>query len=189
MFFILQLILIIVLPIVALGFILCVVFYVLPKKLGHHNAGHYMTTAILITSILGLVTMALEDQLFTASDANRYLKHQDIELNDLCYVVSCRTSSAIGDYYHRFELQISEDDRLRLIGQIKDSPDFTYEQEACDMFILTKGKEETTCNCEDDNYIVTNYFKPSDQEGYAPTFRRVSIHKTENRLIFEDIDE
>jgi hypothetical protein len=36
---------------------------------------------------------------------------------------------------------------------------------------------------------VREYFQPSGQEGYAPTFRRISIYKNKNELTFEDIDE
>ena len=42
---------------------------------------------------------------------------------------------------------------------------------------------------ETENSYVREYFEPSGQEGYAPTFRRISISKTKNELTFEDIDE
>lgn len=37
--------------------------------------------------------------------------------------------------------------------------------------------------------FVREYFEPSGSEGWAPTFRRISISKTQNTLTFEDIDE
>ena len=36
---------------------------------------------------------------------------------------------------------------------------------------------------------VREYFQPGERKGYAPTFRRISIEKENNKLIFEDIDE
>lgn len=48
---------------------------------------------------------------------------------------------------------------------------------------------KVTQNYETENAYVREYFEPSGREGYAPTFRRISISKTKNELIFEDIDE
>ena len=44
-------------------------------------------------------------------------------------------------------------------------------------------------NYETKYAFVREYFEPSGQEGYAPTFRRVSISKSKNELTFEDIVE
>jgi hypothetical protein len=46
-----------------------------------------------------------------------------------------------------------------------------------------------TQNYETEKAFVREYFQPSGQKGYAPTFRRISISKSDNELTFEDIDE
>ena len=48
--------------------------------------------------------------------------------------------------------------------------------------------KKITQNYEDSTRFVREYFEPNGQ-GYAPTYRRIEIDKTENKLIFEDIDE
>lgn len=44
-------------------------------------------------------------------------------------------------------------------------------------------------NYETEITYVREYFEPNGKEGYAPTFRRISISKTENVLKYEDIEE
>lgn len=42
-------------------------------------------------------------------------------------------------------------------------------------------------NHETEDSYVREYFEPGRHEGYAPTFRRISMSKTKNELTFEDI--
>jgi hypothetical protein len=100
--------------------------------------------------------------------------------------------SAIGDYYHTFILDISENDKLTIIKQIQNSPDFrglTDQKE--ELSHITEDRyvgRRLTQNYESDNQFVREYFEPNGY-GVAPTYRKIEIHKNANRLPFEDIDE
>lgn len=107
--------------------------------------------------------------------------------------------SAIGDYYQTFTLKISERDKQEAILKIKNSDDFkiyrTINQSIIDSLIYLHQNldryfgPKVVKNYETENSYVREYFQPSGRKGYAPTFRRISISKTESELTFEDIDE
>jgi hypothetical protein len=168
-------------------------FYFVPKKLGYPKTGKYLAI------IFGLLVLALvlwtvfEDQLFTKDNAIELIREQQILLKDKFELVKNESSSAIGDYYHTFTLKISERDKQNAILKIKSSDNFKADNSSIDPMLYLSNKRyfgpKVIQNYETENTYVREYFKPSGQEGYAPTFRRISISKTENELTFEDIDE
>ena len=108
--------------------------------------------------------------------------------------MSNRSSYAIGDYYLEFKLSISERDKRDLILVITNAPSFTTEEIAFNDMVHRKLEdryfgERVVRNYETEVSYVREYFEPSGRQGYAPTFRRVSIGKVGNELRFEDIDE
>jgi hypothetical protein len=169
-------------------------FYFVPKKLGYPKTAKYLTIAYgLFVLTIGLY-VAFEDQLFTKYNAKELVEEQDIKLTDDFVLVKNESMSAIGDYYHTFTLKISERDRQNAITKIKSADNFKtsngpiealMHQPAPDRYF---GKKVIQ-NYETVNSFVREYFEPSGQEGYAPTFRRISISKKTNELTFEDIDE
>lgn len=101
--------------------------------------------------------------------------------------------SAIGDYYHTFTLRISESDKQNAISEIKNADNFQSDNNSVDHLLYLSDNRyfgpKVTQNYETEYAFVREYFKPSGQKGYAPTFRRISIDKQTNELTFEDIDE
>lgn len=168
-------------------------FYFLPKKLGYPKTGKYLTI------IFGLLVLALvlwtvfEDQLFTKDNAQELVKEQQIILADKFELKENKSMSAIGDYYHTFTLEISERDKRNAVLKIKSADNFKTDNSSIDHTLYLSDKRyfgpKVTQNYETENSYVRAYFQPSGQEGYAPTFRRISISKTKNELTFEDIDE
>lgn len=77
--------------------------------------------------------------------------------------------------------------------KIKSSDNFKADNTSIDQLLYLSDQRyfgpKVTQNYETENTYVREYFQPSGQEGYAPTFRRISISKTNNELTFEDIDE
>ena len=77
--------------------------------------------------------------------------------------------------------------------KIKSSDNFKADNTSIDQLQYLSDQRyfgpKVTQNYETENAYVREYFQPSGQEGYAPTFRRISISKTNNELTFEDIDE
>lgn len=170
----------------------CLLYFV-PKKLGYPKTGKYLTI------ILGLVVLTLvlwtvfEDQLFTKNNAKELVEEQQILLADKFELIENKSMSAIGDYYHTFTLKISERDKQNAIFGIKGADNFKADNSSIDQMLYLSDKRyygpKVTQNYETENAYVREYFQPSGQEGYAPTFRRISISKTKNELTFEDIDE
>jgi len=98
---------------------------------------------------------------------------------------------AIGDYYHTFTLEISEYDKWKLISEIRNSKKFIKsDSNIKDTSSLTNNYtgQKVTQNYETKEYFVKKTFTPTG-EGYAPIYRVISINKTNNTLVFEDIDE
>ena len=128
------------------------------------------------------------------SEAEALVREQGLELLEDHELLSNRSSYAIGDYYHEFKLRISERDKRDAILRITSDPSFTTEDLALKELrhqILANRYigERMVQNYETEVSYVREYFEPSGEQGYAPTFRRVSISKIGNELRFEDIDE
>ena len=144
----------------------------------------------MLTIVLWTV---FEDQLFTKENAKELVKDQQILLQDKFELKENKSMSAIGDYYHTFTLKLSERDRQNAILKIKSADNFKADNSSIDQTLYLSDKRyfgpKVTQNYETENAYVSEYFQPSGQKGYAPTFRRISIGKTNNELTFEDIVE
>jgi len=164
--------------------------YWIPKRLGKKILGLWLSgilTAGLLTLILANV---FEDKFFFKSDVKERLKEHNIEVKDDFELVSNK-SGGFQDYFHQFSLTISTKDRERLIEQIKTADN--YKDEIQEMFDLRYGKIRYsdidtffTANYQDEWNFIYEYFKPNKQ-GYKPTWDRVSISKTENKLTYERV--
>jgi hypothetical protein len=169
-------------------------FYFIPKKLGYPKTAKYLTiTYGLFVLIIGFF-MVFEDQLFTKKNAKELVEEQKFKLNDEFKLLNNESMSAIGDYYHTFTLKISDRDKQDAIFKIKSSDNFKTDNISIDTMLYLQAQdryfgEKIIQNYETENSYVREYFKPSGKEGYAPTFRRISISKINNELTFEDIDE
>ncbi|MBN7812366.1 hypothetical protein J0A68_15545 [Algoriphagus sp. H41] len=138
--------------------------------------------------------IAFEDQLFTKSEAKELVEEQGILLTDDFELSKNESMSAIGDYYHIFALKISERDRQNAIAKIKSADNFKSDNGSIETLMYQSAPDryfgkKIVQNYATENSFVREYFEPSGREGYAPTFRRISISKTDNELIFEDINE
>ena len=168
-------------------------FYFVPKKLGYPKTGKYLTLTFGLLVLILVLWTVFEDQLFTKGNAKELVEEQQIILDDKFELKENKSMSAIGDYYHTFILEISERDKQNAILKIKSSDNFKADNTSIDQLQYLSDQRyfgpKVTQNYETENAYVREYFQPSGQEGYAPTFRRISISKTNNELTFEDIDE
>ncbi len=149
--------------------------------------------------IFGLLVLTLvlwtvfEDQLFSKDNAKELVEEQQILLADNFELQENKSMSAIGDYYHSFILKISERDKQNAILKIKSADNFKTDNSSIDQMLYLSDQRyfgpKVIQNYKTENAYVREYFQPSGQKGYAPTFRRVSISKTKNELTFEDIVE
>jgi len=169
-------------------------FYFIPKRLGYPKTAKYLTiTYGLIVLVIGLF-IVFEDQLFTKNNAKELVEEQKFKLNDEFELLNNESMSAIGDYYHTFTLEISDRDKQDAISKIKSSENYKTDNDSIETMLYLQAQDRYSGkkiiqNYETDNSYVREYFEPSGKEGYAPTFRRISISKINNELTFEDIDE
>jgi hypothetical protein len=187
-------ILIAILILVFVGVPLGVIYlgYLLPKKLGYPRIGKYLSIVIGLFVVSIVLITVFQDQLFTKNNAKTLVEGQGILLSDSFEIEHNKSMSAIGDYYHTFTLAISAQDKARAIDRIKSSANFKSPAIAV-VDLLSEAKDRyngptVTQNYETEKSYVREYFKPNG-EGYAPTFRRISIDKKEDKLVFEDIDD
>ena len=168
-------------------------FYFVPKKLGYPKTGKYLTLTFGILLLTLVLWTVFEDQLFTKDNAKELLEEQEILLRDKFDLKENESMSAVGDYYHTFTLKISVRDKQNAILKIKSADNFKTDNTSIDQMLYLSDQRyfgpKVTQNYVTEKTYVREYFKPSGQKGYAPTFRRISISKTKNELTFEDIDE
>lgn len=167
--------------------------YFVPKRLGYPKTSKYLTFGYGLILLIIVFLIVFEDQLFTTDSTNRLVEEQGIELVDEFELVNNESMSAIGDYYHTFTLEISERDKMKAISEIKNSDNFQTVNNSIEQMLYMSDNRyfgpKVIQNYETEYAIVREYFEPSGQEGYAPTFRRISINKSKNELTFEDIVE
>jgi hypothetical protein len=171
-----------------------ILLYFIPKKLGYPKTGKYLTIIyVLLVSAFVLLTV-FEDKLFTNDNAKALIEEQQILLDDKFEITENKSASAIGDYYHTFTLKISDNDKRNAISKIKSANNFKPKNIEIDDLLSQRTSDryfgkKVIQNYETENSFVREYFEPSGKKGYAPTFRRISISKSENLLKFEDIDD
>lgn len=167
--------------------------YFIPKKLGYPKTAKWLIEIYVVLIGFLAITTIFEDELFTKNDAKKLIAEQNIRLTDNFKLDKNASMWAIGDYYHTFTLTISRKDKEQIIDSIKSDP---YFKKAGDPVIdYRSGRAvdryegpKATQNYETEKDFVRELYKPNGK-GYAPTFRRITISKFKNTLVFEDIDD
>ena len=163
--------------------------YWIPIKLGKKKLGVILSSVLTILTILFILTFIYNDYLFFQSDVKQYLSFHNIELKD-DFNIKKNESSGLRDYYHRFDLEISKSDKLRIINQIKLAKN--YQPEINNDFYLP----ELATNRYEGDTLYANYqtdwaYKKAifytNGKGYTPTYRIITISKKNNELTFEEI--
>ena len=164
--------------------------YWLPKRLGKRKLGLSLSGILTVGLLTLIIATVFDDQFFFKSDAKEKLREHNIDLVEDFIIVS-NESGGFMDYFHQFRLTISPNDKERLIDQIKSADN--NQDKIQDMFDLRSGKikysnKDTsfTANYQDEWNYIYEYYKPNKQ-GYTPTWDRISISKTANRLTYERV--
>ena len=171
------------------GFLL----YFVPKRLGYPKTAKYLTLSYGLLAGLLVLIVVFEDQFFSKDKAKELVQGQQIVLMDKFEIRENKSFSAIGDYYHTFTLKISQRDNRNAVLKIKSASNYKALNANVDKTLYLSGQRyfgtKITQNYETQTAYVREYFQPSGRQGYAPTFRRISINKATMQLKFEDIDE
>lgn len=89
--------------------------YFIFKKLGKQKLGKILGLATLSVFVLLTIYAIFEDDFFFKSSARKELKKLDLVLKDDFQILK-NESGGFNDYYHIFELKISDKDEKRLVG-------------------------------------------------------------------------
>lgn len=169
-------------------------FYFVPKKLGFPKTAKVLTILFSLMMLIIVVFIVFQDQLFTKNNAKDLVEEQNFKLTDEFVLLKNESKFIIGNYYHTFTLKISDRDKQDAITKIESSANFKSDNESVEILLYQKVKDKYYGNKIIQNYetetsYVREYFEPSGRQGFAFTFRRISISKTKNELTFEDIAE
>ncbi len=186
-------VLLVIVIIIALPFGIGWLLFFIPKKLGYPKLAKYL----LLTYCLAVITVALllifEDQLFTRNEAKELVETHTIKLQDKFEIINNSSSFSPGNYHHIFTLKISARDDYRAKQIIKNAAKLNPKKISMDSLVLSPEnhyfgpKVEHAYETED--VFISEHFHPSGQQRYAPLYTTIAVRKTENTLIFEDIDK
>jgi hypothetical protein len=178
---------------IVIPIVVAFLIYIIPKKLGYPKFARYLPVTYAIISLLFICYLFYSDYFFTKSDALKLVEEQGITLVDEFEIRNNNSSFAIGESYETFTLSISNLDKQKAISKIINSINFHSEKYSNDIFSYNSLNRywgpKITKNYETEDAYVREYFKPSGQNNYAPTFRKITISKLKNELKYEDIDE
>lgn len=157
-------------------------FYKVPKRFGYPKFGKALALLAGIFFTVVIIMCIFEDQLFTKKEAANLLKEQGIVLHDKFDLVSNTSSYALADYYHRFELRISEKDRDKIISEIRSAPNFELKEfENAELYAFMGIANKVIWNFETKTSLVRSYGISHDT--------RVIIEKAGNSLVFQIVVE
>lgn len=149
-------------------FVIPYILYLIPKKFEHPKLGKILSGIFLLSIISFTIYEIFRDEFFTKSNAKELLAEQKIILKYDFKIINNISHSAIGDYYHTFTLSISEEDRQRIIQQIKNAKNFKIKSDTTINHLLYLNNEnryfgkKIIQNYETNNDYVTEFFEPSN---------------------------
>ncbi|UPZ35826.1 hypothetical protein MUB18_17120 [Sphingobacterium sp. PCS056] len=159
------------------------------KKIGYKKAGTII--AVIVTTSLLMLTLSFvfEDELFTKSDAEKFLLQQNIKLEDDYKILNNKTSGW-NDLVTTFELDISESDKTAIINTIKSADDYKLEiTDEIDLPQLARERyrgDTLRANYESLDYFISSIYYPNGP-GIKPTYRTIKIDKYKHILFFEEV--
>ncbi|WP_282134987.1 hypothetical protein [Seonamhaeicola maritimus] len=156
--------------------------------MGFKKVGKIVSGILILGTIYLLISILFNDYLFFKKDAQKLLSEQKIELKDDFEIIKNESVGTV-DYYHRFELSISESDKKRIVTEFTTSNYF--QDSISSYFHLPSNQDRYIGNPKTVNYLThteykSEFYKPNGK-GYAPTYRIISIPINDNKLIFEEI--
>lgn len=159
--------------------------YIVPKMLGYSKIGKGLLILYICGIFFLLFMLFYEDELFFKNDARKLLKKANIELVDNFEILDNQKMHGIGDYHHEFTLEISQNDKERIIYNIKNAKNFTEDSATIQYLGYERLPHKVTQNYEREDKYVTELYLP--QENHAPLYIIISIDKKTNELKFEDM--
>lgn len=174
-----------------LSFAIIFIAYWALINMGFKKTGKIVAISFTILASIPMLAFALEDYLFFKSDAESLLKANEIVLVDNFSIKSNKISGML-DLYQIFELQISENDKSRLVNQLQQSKYFTTDS-TDEQYDLQNSLERKLTKRFFKDYERSNYIRRESyeklKEGYKPDYDIITIFKNENKLKFERVND
>ncbi len=168
--------------------------YWIPKHFGKRKLGKWIAGILSIAVLSLILSVVFEDELFFRSDAKELLAENNFELKDN-FKLNSNEFAGIKDFYHRFELTISESDKSRITNKITNAENYqNYVDKPIDIrvdkprYADSSNDQIFTANYQTEREYIYEYYKPNEK-GYTPTYHRISILKAENKLVYENISD
>lgn len=147
-------------------FLLPIVFlwllYFVAKKLGDEKIGKVLVGVFSVLYLLFWGSFIFEDELFFKSDARDILAKQNIVLKDDFEIKDNDISGGIGEYYQTLVLEISAEDKARLIEEYKKGKDTLRYWENEKSYFIGRGK---------DNFLDAEYAEIPKSDENILTYR------------------
>ncbi|WP_152270725.1 hypothetical protein [Agriterribacter humi] len=160
-------------------------------NLGFKKAGKVIAVTLTILASIPILAFVLEDYLFFKSDAKSLLKDNEIVLVDK-FSIKANEVSGMRDMYHKFELQITENDKNRLVNQLRQSGYFTTDttiQEYNLQNELERGLSKRVFKDYERIDFIRRESYEKLKQGYKPDFDIITISKNDNKLTFERVND
>ena len=151
--------------------------YFIGKKLESKRTGIILSTSLGLVFLLCFLYLSFEDEFFSKSNARDLLAENKIELKDDFEIKEYQTAVAIGDFYQRLELKISNSDRLRLSNNFKKKTDSVN--------IILKNHPHSFQEYWENH---EGFFKETGKQSEIEE-SSIFISKTENKLIYELVED
>jgi hypothetical protein len=149
------------------------------------------TVAYTLFIIYIPLSIIYEDELFFKHDAIEIVEDMDFKLKDDFKIIDNSFNAYDDEYNQTFSLEISNQDKNRLIHEIKSSKNFIpvnqYDSNSKiypDRYVGSK----VSWNYENKENYIREYFEPMG-ENISPIKRIISISKTSNELTFLDSND
>ena len=151
--------------------------YFMGKKLESKRTGIILSTSVGLVFLLFFLYLRFEDEFFSKSNVRDLLAENKIELKNDFEITKYQTAVAIGDFYQRLELKISNSDRLRLSNNFKKKTE--------SIKIILKNHPHAFQEYRENH---EGFFKETVNHSEIEE-SSIFISKTENKLIYELVEE
>lgn len=181
--------------ITTIGLIILLVFLIILNcywtliNLNFRKTAKIIAFVFSILASLPFLSFVLEDYFFFKSDAQKFLKDNDIVLTDE-FKIKSNAISGLNDVTQKFELEISLTDRNKIIQQIRNSKFFKDTLvDNSDLFSKSGNKltSKIYLDYEKNEFIRRETFQRL-KLGYTSDHDIITIAKDKNSLIFERIN-
>ncbi|WP_426291859.1 hypothetical protein ACN9ML_17465 [Dyadobacter endophyticus] len=157
--------------------------YLIPTTYGHRKVGIALGSVLAVVVLHLIYPEPLQRLFFTKDDASELLKLTGLKILHE-FQISENQYNQWNWPSQRLVMNISAQDRILLIGQIKSCPKFIKKGDAIPVIRLADRHfgNPATIGYETQQAIIYKSLIPAQKDNYAPTWLMISVSKARNRL-------